>query len=279
MTEAVAVLREMQNLNRNELYLYSEYDPQIYYPKLLAKESFAAQIRMQLYTAFEEHNKLPAVIVIILGNKDLHQKVFNPEGTRKVWGELFKLIDRAIKQRKEDLPAKAKVDDEPRVFTTNLFPKYKEHNEQLDSMRETFKTKRRRFNGLLPQISQKYGFGVLPINGIIPDQSEFFVTATGVLSGLGLKEFWTSVSKELKFQDIKFKESKTNSVIKAHYDQLRENRKIQRERAKTSNDRLSLPRTQFDRGDGFRADVSRIRANSVPAQRNHSGKGIRNKLN
>lgn len=93
MTEATAVLREIQNQHRDELYIYSHYDPQIYYPRLLSKSTFAAQIRCELSTALEEHNKLPAVILIVLGNKYVDHKVLNPECTRKVWNALLTEIE------------------------------------------------------------------------------------------------------------------------------------------------------------------------------------------
>lgn len=156
LTEATAVLREIQNQNRDELYLYSHYDPQIYYPSLLSKDTFAKQIHCQLNSALEEHNRLPAVILIILGNKNVDHKVMNPEYTRKVWSALFTEISRMIKTRREDLLEKARVKGEPRVMVTNMIPRYREHNEKTDLTHESFKTKRRRFNGILPQVAGNF---------------------------------------------------------------------------------------------------------------------------
>lgn len=101
LTEATAVLREMQNQNRDELYMYSHYDPQIYYPKLISNDTFASQIRCQLATALEEHNKLPAIILIVLGNEKVDYKVMNPEYTRKVWSALFNEIHRMKRRSSE----------------------------------------------------------------------------------------------------------------------------------------------------------------------------------
>lgn len=109
MTESVAVLMEMQNQKRDELYIFSEFDPQPYYPKLLNTDTFGKQITDQLFVALEEHNKLPSVILIVLGNKQIDNMVMNPEQTRRIWNALFTEIQRMIRTRKEDLPRKAKI--------------------------------------------------------------------------------------------------------------------------------------------------------------------------
>lgn len=278
LTEAVAVLKEVQNRNRDQLYLYSNYDPQPYYPKLLDQSTFANQIRCQLYTALEEHNKLPAVILIVLGNKKIDDMVFNPENTRKVWRALFTELQRAIRVRKEDLPKKAQIDEEPRVLIGNIFPRFKDHQEKTDKTHESFKTKRRRLNGMLPQIAHEYDFTILPISGILPDNAEFFTTTTGQLNGKGMKEFWVSLSKELRLDDIRREERKKNKIIQEYFDEQREIRKGNIERKKIARERLSLPRSmgprEFDRGDGnFRRNQHQTnRARSVPNARIDSGR-------
>lgn len=269
LTEAVAVLREMQNLKKDELYLYANYDLQIYYPKLMSTDNFATQIRCELFTALEEHNKLPSIILIVLGNKDIGKKVYNPDQTRRVWNCLFKEIKRAIATRKEDLPPKAKSEHKPRVLITNMFPRSKEFAERVDETDESFKTKRRRFNGLLPVIASSFEFGVVPINGILPESTEFFQANTGQLNGKGMKEFWSNLSRELKIQDIRMEEKKKSSIIQEYFEQQREERRINLERKRGVTDWLSLPRSlhpkQFDRGDGNQNSGRRMnRSLSVP---------------
>lgn len=268
----MAVLREMQNQNRDELYLYSEYDPQIYYPKLLNENTFANQIRCELYTALEEHNKLPSHIIIVIGNKNVDHKVLNPESTRKVWSALFTEIQRAIKTRKEDLPRKAQQCNEPKVSITNLFPRFKEHNDKTDLTKETYKTKRRRFNGIIPQIANNFEYKVIPINAILPDNGDLFVVNTGQLNGKGLKEFWANLSKELKVLDVRYVEQEKNKIINEYFDQQREQRRLENEKRRATKGRLSLPRPfhsgeQLDRGDGVSRHVNRRdRARSVPSR-------------
>lgn len=269
LTEAVAVLRELQNLNRDELYLYHEFDPQIYYPKLLCNDTFASQIRRQLYTALEEHNKLPSIMVVVLGNKDIDNKALNPECTRKVWNALFTEIQRAIRTRKEDLPHKAKINSEPRIYITNLFPRYNTHNDALDKSKESFKTKRRRLNGILPQVASNFEFKILPINGILPDSSDLFNSGTGQLNGKGLKEFWSILSKELKIQEFRVAEQQKNRVLQEYFDEQQEQRRLGQEKRKADQERHSMPRfdkqRHFDRGDtGFRR---RGRGQSLPNNR------------
>lgn len=127
------------------------------------------------------------------------------------------------------MPAKAKYPDEPKVLITNMFPRFKEHNEKLDLTHESFKTKRRRLNGILPQIANNFGFKVLPINGILPDNAELFAVNTGQLNGKGMKEFWHCLSKELKLNDVKVEESKKSRVIQQYFDLQREERRIAQE--------------------------------------------------
>lgn len=189
LTEAINVLMEMQNRNRDELYLFAEYDPQPYYCKLMNSDTFGKQITSQLFTALEEHNCLPSVILIIIGNSNIDTKVMNPEHTRRVWNALFTEIERMLKTRKEDLPRKARVLGEPRVLLTNVFPTFKDLNEKTDKTNESFKTKRRRLNGILPQIAKKFEFSVLNVSGILPDNSDFFTMNTGALNGKGMKQF------------------------------------------------------------------------------------------
>lgn len=269
LTEAVAVLREIQNQNRDELYLYSEYDPQIYFPKLLSKDTFASQIRCQLAMALEEHNKLLCIILLIFGNKDVDDKVLNPEGTRRVWSALFSEIDRAVRTRKEDLPRKAQNEGEPRVIVANMFSRFKDHNNKTDQTKESFKTKRRRLNGILPQVANNYDYQVLQVNGIIPDNSEIFAVNTGHLNGRGLKEYWDCISRELKILDVRQREKEKQQIIEAHYKELREQRRLAEERNQTVRDRCSLPRSihprNLDRGDGQQSVQGRqARARSVP---------------
>lgn len=274
MTEAVAVLREIQNQKRDELYLYSEYDPQVYYPKLLCKDTFASQVRCQLYTAFEEHNKLPSVILVVLGNKDVDNKVLNPECTRRVWTALFNEIKRAVATRKEDLPHKAKREDEPRVMFTNMFPRYQNHNEAVDLTKESFKTKRRRLNSILPQVANNFDFKILSVTGILPENAELFTVATGQLNGKGMREFWLSVCRELKVQDLRVAEKNKSQVIQEYFDNQREEHRLAQERRKAKQGRFSLPRggptTYFDRGDG--GHNPRQRASSLPNRKIHHKK-------
>lgn len=272
LTEAVSVLREMQHTNHDELYMYSQYDPQIYYPSLMTKATFAGQIRSELYTALEEHNKLPAVIIIVLGNKDVDHKVLNPQFTRKVWSALFTEIQRAIRTRKEDLPRKAQCEDEPRVCVANLVPRYRKHNDKTDCTHESFKTKRRRFNGILPQVTSNFDYKVLPINSIIPENAELFMVSTGQLNGKGIKQYWENLSRELKLLDVCWEEQKKGKIIQEYFEQQREERRIANEKRRAVKDRFSLPRSvhprHLDRGDGSFGKAShRERAHSLPSHR------------
>lgn len=270
LTEAVAVLREIQNQNRDELYIYSDYDPQIYFPSLLSKDSFVSQIKSQLYTALEEHNKLPSVIIFVIGNDNVNQKVLNPECTRKIWNALFTEVQRTIRTRKEDLPRKCQISGEPRVYVANMFPRFRDHHEKLDGTQESFKTKRRRLNGILPQLANDYGYKVLPINGIIPENANIFVTSTGKLNGKGLREYWYNLSREVKIADVRIEEAKNSDIIQAYFEQQRENRRVAQERQRANNERLSLPRAviprRLDRGDGPHT-IPRERSKSVPVRK------------
>lgn len=156
-----------------------------------------------------------------------------------------------------------------------MFPRYREHNEKIDLTRESFKTKRRRLNGILPQIANNFDYKVLPVNGILPDNHNIFEVNTGKLNGKGMKEFWTSVNKELKLNDIRYKEAAKNKIIQEHFNLQREQRREMQERRKGQNSRLTMPRSfnQFDRGDAdFRSQKS-DRSQSVPPKCRTSFRG------
>lgn len=270
LTEAVSVLMEMQHQNPDELHLFSDYDPQPYFPKLLDSQSFGKQITNQLFTALEEHNKLPSVIIIIIGNKQINKKVFNPEQTRRVWKALFTEIQRIIRTRKEDLPKKAQNQNKPRVLINNMFARFKDHNDKTEGTHESFKTKRHHFNSLLPQMVKDFDFSVLHITGLLPDNSEFFVQGSGQLNGRGMKQFWLSLSSEFKIFDTKQVELHKNRILADYFFQQKEARRIDQEKRKVAKDRLSLPRTlsfnEFDRGDGYskKSQKRRDRSRSAP---------------
>lgn len=159
-----------------------------------------------------------------------------------------------------------------------MFPRFREHNDKTDSTQESFKTKRRRLNGILPQLANNFEYKVLPINGILPDNAELFAVNTGNLNGKGMKEFWISVSREIKVQDVKEDELFKNRIINEYFDKQREQRRLNQEHQKIAQERVSLPRavhpTQLDRGDGFaHKNYGRNdRARSVPLGRS---KGVR----
>lgn len=101
LTDAIAVLSSMQLQNKDELYIYQAYDVQSFYPNKLCSDSFGKVVRCCLYEALNEHNRLPAVIVVVTGNKDVDDKVSTPFNTKRIWNALGNEIDRAIKARKK----------------------------------------------------------------------------------------------------------------------------------------------------------------------------------
>lgn len=256
LTDAIAVLMQMQMQEKDGLYLHSAYGVQPYYPKKLCSDSFGKQVRSQLYSALEEHNRLPAVIIVVIGNGKIDDKVSTPFHTRRVWNALCVEIDRAIKSRKNDLPRKAYLNEEPRVFFTEMFPTSKNHCEDLGSGFDSFKSKRRRLNNVLPQVLAKYKFEIMQINGIDPNLDENFVASTGHLSGKGTEIFWKAVARELKLADEKLKETIKNNIIKSYLEDKNEQELIAREKDKIRQDRFSAPRSfprqRQDRGDGPR---------------------------
>lgn len=254
-TDAVAVLMQIQRDRNDELYLFSNFDVHVYYPNKLCDDTFGKQIRSCLCKALEEHNELPTVILVITGNNKVDQMVSTPMQTKRIWQALLLELDRIIKARKDQLPRKAVVDNQPRIYFTNMFPRHKDHCDKLDKGEDTFKTKRRRLNSLLPAIGQKYDVGIIPVVGLLPDDHDQYSSQTGELTGKGLKEFWYIISKELKYQEVKFQEKLKSEIIKQYFDEQREQRRIQGEQNKGIErfNRNSLPRSfprDFNRGDG-----------------------------
>lgn len=135
-----------------------------------------------------------------------------------------------------------------------MFPKVKSKCDEVKDGGDSYKTKRRRLNNILPQIVQKFSFEVLAINGIKPDVIEYFEMSTGLLSGKGMEMFWQSLSKELRLADEKLKEMIKNKIIGNYLEDQEERKSIEFERGKIRNERFVnqrvFPRQNFDRGDG-----------------------------
>lgn len=262
----MAVLSSLQNQNKDELYLYQAYDVQYFYPNKLCADTFGKIVRCCLYQALSENNRLPAVIIVITGNKDVDNKVSNPYNTKRIWNSLCNEIDRAIKARKNDLPKKAFLNEEPRVFFSNMFPRSKSKCDDKDDGQDSYKTKRRRLNNILPQILQKFGFEVITINGIKPEEADYFESSTGLLSGKGMEMFWNSISKELKLADERLKEQIKNKIINSYLEERDEMERTIQERNTIRTARFganrTFPRQNFDRGDG----------RDRPFQRNNIGR-------
>lgn len=269
LTDVVAVLTQMQGLEKDQLYVYQAYDVQVFYAKKQCTDTFGKQIRTTLYQALSQNNRLPAVLLVVTGNTKIDNMVTTPYHTKRVWNTLLTEIDRAIKARKNDLPRKAFLNDEPRVFFTNVYPRYKDHCERVDEGFDSFKTKRRRINNILPQVAAKFSFEVLSINGILPDNADFFELSTGKLSGKGMREYWVSVSKELKLADETVKDRIRNDIIKSYLDDRKHKERVQEQR----ND-LRAERNSFDTRYTLskRNDRGDYKRDKIPFRRNTGNK-------
>lgn len=234
-------MTQYQNQNKDELYLYQAYDVKAFFPSKLCSDSFGKQIRSQLYEALNQYNKLPAVIIIVTGNSRIDDMVTSPYHTKRIWNALFTEIDRALKARKNDLPRKCYLNEEPRVFVTNVFPRLRIHCESLDEGTESFRTKRRRLNNVLPQVASKFDFEIIPINGIPTDKDEYYVNSTGQLSSKGIQLFWLAVDKELKLADEKCKEKFKNKIIQAYLDDKDHDHRVREVRQDLAAQRFSTP--------------------------------------
>lgn len=274
LTEAIAILTQLQNQNKDELYMYQAYDVKAFFPTKLCSDSFGKQIRSQLYEAFSQCNKLPAVIILVTGNAKIDDMVTSPYHTKRIWNALFTEIDRALKARKNDLPRKCYLNEEPRVFVTNVFPRFRSHCEKVDEGLDSFRTKRRRLNNVLPQVSAKFDFDIIPINGIPTDKDEYFILSTGQLSSMGIQLFWSAVDKELKLADEKCKEKVKNKIIQAYLDDSEQMQKVHDMRQQMAASRFSTPRTfsrqnRYKNFDGYKNAGSGFRKNNRD-RRGHS---------
>lgn len=134
----------------------------------------------------------------------------------------------------------------------NIYPRYKNHCDGLDKGFDSFCTKRRRINNILPQVAARFEFEILPITGIPTDSDEYYVQSTGQLSGKGIKAYWTALDKELRVADERCKEKFKYNIVKAHQENLDNERRLAQERNAMTVSHLQQPRTfprKLDRGD------------------------------
>lgn len=240
LNDSVSVLRQIQFERRDFLHLYAEYDVKAYFPKKLDTTIFGKQIRDQLCTALSDYDRLPTVIIIVLGNNPVDHLVSTPTQTKRIWDIVFTEIDRVIRTRKDQLNKKCYYNDQPRIYINNMFPRFKDDCENTGTTHESFKTKRRRFNHLLPQIARRFNIGVLPITGIIPDEKEFFLGTNGTLSGKGINAFWHCLSREFKIQEQAQFEGDKTKIIHEYLEQKKEVQRLESQRGRFESQRSKL---------------------------------------
>lgn len=214
------------------------------------------------------------MIIVVIGNSKIDDKVQTPFHTRRVWKALCQVIDRALKARKNDLPKKAYLNEEPRVFFTEMFPTHRDHSDKLGEGFDPYKSKRRQLNNVLPQVLKEFNFELLQINGIDPNIDEYFVRSTGQLTGKATEVFWTAVARELKLADEKLKEKIKNNIIRSYLEEQQKNARLQRERQRITQQRFSMPwsfpKHHFARGDAD-SNVGNDNTRSFKQNNNRSG--------
>lgn len=242
LNEAIPVLKQIQFEKKGYLYMYQNFDVKGFFPKKLDQTVFGKQLLNQLTVALTEDDRLPTVIILVVGNRQVDNMVLTPVQTKRIWNIVFMEITRLIRSRKDQLDPKCYFHNQPRLYINNMFPRHKDDCDDKGRTTECFKTKRRRFNNVLPQAAAKHDVTVLPITGILPDEKNFFLGHAGELSGKGHEAFWTSLSREFKFNEELCKEREKSRLVQEVIDKRSDQNRNDTQKRKFEKERSRLIR-------------------------------------
>lgn len=191
-------LKDCQNFNRSDQalgktmpYMLEQFE--IFIGQCHYSWSFTTQIRGGLASLLSTKWKLPNYLYMVFSNDQVEDCDILDDLIYKVLEDLFKFINRALIDRKLELPRKARRSNPPRVIVVKTVAKAKN---LLD--RNNFKIRRRSFNRALQKISQNFNWRSINIDSIVPTIPQNFDENGDELSDVGMKLFWQFISEDLR---------------------------------------------------------------------------------
>lgn len=194
-------------LNMKELDNFSGHNPRQRLPYLLDNYevitspyhhswSFTTQIKGGFNHLLSSKWRLPNYILIIFSNKQIQDVDILGDGIHEVIMNLFTSIARAITERKDILPKKARRFKPPQIIVIRTLPK-------LDArMKEgNFKFKRRTLNRVLQRLASDFQWNSINIDAILPSCDKHFDESGHELSEEGFRQMWMHISQTIQDYD------------------------------------------------------------------------------
>lgn len=170
------------------LFIHDQFDVITHYEDKEG-QNFIKQIRNNLAQLMAGHAKLPAMILIIISNEVLDDTAFAISQLQKLLTWLLTEIQVMIRIRANQLPDKCKVPTEPAVYLLKFLPR-SQHN----SDSSLFKSTRRKINNIIPELTNKLGFGFINAYDINTSTALLFDSEGRKLTSAGYVQMWESIS-------------------------------------------------------------------------------------
>lgn len=173
---------------------------------------FTTQIKGGLNDLLSSNWRLPNYVYILFSNDQLDDCDILGDQIFNVLENCFTAVNRALIQRRFNLPKKAKRYKPTTVVVVKTVAK----NES--QMKENnFKLRRRSFNRALQKTSAELKWKAVNVDAIIPNQEDNFDEKGNNLSDRGFELYWNFLSEDLQCMD----EGRADSINSAYKQQQR----------------------------------------------------------
>lgn len=158
------------------------------------------QILNALTSMLNSYRRLPAIIVVVMGDKLMHDKVLLEQDLGDVLHNLCKRLIRQVESWLEKIPAKAIPDRKPQIYITKPLPKPEGFFGDSKEKFRNFASARKIYNSKLVAAVKQFGIGFINV-GITQEDTAYFKkgleTGKFLLTDKGLLAYWDGVSSAL----------------------------------------------------------------------------------
>lgn len=181
-------------------YIFRNFD--IYTHTSTATGFQLSQIINSVISMLNSYRRLPHSLVIIMGEKLMHDKLLQIDDVEQVLAALCKKVLRAIECWMEKVPFKVLPQTKPRIYITKPLPKPESfYQGNLKEKFAKFASVRRSFNTSLVKVVQQFGIGFINVGINQTDHTYFKRTQSNnkfALTDKGLIAYWEGISNALE---------------------------------------------------------------------------------
>lgn len=155
--------------------------------------SFFTQITGGLNSLLSAKWKLPNYIYIMFSNEQIKESEELGDLVYNVITNLFTKINRALLERKNILPKKARRSKPPQICIIRTVPRSDKKQEE-----KNFKNKRRTLNRAIQKMAAEFQWRTINVDTILPKTRSHFDEKGENLSKEGYRIFWDFISEDLR---------------------------------------------------------------------------------